>query len=193
MGKRQLQKEQTREILIKVAYDLFCQKGILATRVSDVAAGAGVSHGTVFVHFETQEALTGAVIETYGGKIAAVTHERAVASKDMAALLSAHLDAIKTHEAFYKRLVLENRLLPTVARDVWVTIQSAVAFHFSAVAAKERQRGNLVNLSDAILFNTWIGLVHHYLLNDDLFAPGAGVIETYKDTLIKSYLKLIRK
>ncbi|MHC1771792.1 MAG: TetR/AcrR family transcriptional regulator [Flexilinea sp.] len=48
---RELQKEQTKALLLKTAYDVFSKNGIMDTRVSDVAEAAGVSHGTIFVHF----------------------------------------------------------------------------------------------------------------------------------------------
>lgn len=61
---RQLQKEQTKELLLKTAYEIFSERGIMNTRMSDIARAAGVSHGTIFVHFQTQEALIEEVIET---------------------------------------------------------------------------------------------------------------------------------
>ena len=61
---RQLQKEQTKELLIKTAYMMFSERGIMNTRMSDIAKAAGVSHGTVFAHFLTQEALIENVVET---------------------------------------------------------------------------------------------------------------------------------
>ena len=192
-NKRLLQKEQTRALLMETAYALFSQNGIMNTRMSDIAVAAGVSHGTVFAHFENQEALISNVIETYGGKIALRTHELGSCCQSMAELLSAHLDGIREFEPFYTRLVIENHLLPTVAKDVWVSIQSAISFHFSQVAEKELQTGKSIDLPAHMLFNVWIGLVHYYLINGDLFAPNGSVMEQYHNVLIESYLKLIHK
>lgn len=192
-NKRLLQKEQTRALLMETAFTLFSQNGIMSTRMSDIAAAAGVSHGTVFAHFASQEALITKVIETYGGKIALRTHELSSSCQSMAELLSAHLDGIQEFEPFYTRLVIENHLLPTVAKDVWASIQSAISFHFSQVAKKERQADKSIDLPAHMLFNVWIGLVHYYLMNGDLFAPNGSVMEQYHDVLIESYLKLIYK
>ena len=69
-------------------------------------------------------------------------------------------------------------------RDVWSGIQSAVSFHFSQLAGRE------LGADTVLLFNTWMGLVHHYLANGDLFAPKERVIPRYADTLVTFYIKL---
>jgi AcrR family transcriptional regulator len=72
---RQQQKENTRRKLLDTALDVFSRNGITATRMSDIAEAAGVSHGTVFLHFESQEVLISAVIEDFGFRMASRTHE----------------------------------------------------------------------------------------------------------------------
>lgn len=185
--KRQAQKEETRRRLLQTAYETICERGIMNTRVSDIAHAAGVSHGAVFVHFASLEELITEVTEEYGRRIALRTHELASSSASMEALLRAHLAGIGEYEPFYTRLVIENRLLPQTVRDAWIGIQSAISFHFSRAVARELPgaQGDA-----ALLFNTWVGLVHYYLVNADLFAPEGRVIERYAETLIGFYIKM---
>ncbi len=49
--------------LIAAALDLFVQRGFAATRLDDVATAAGVSKGTLYLYFDSKEALFRAVIE----------------------------------------------------------------------------------------------------------------------------------
>lgn len=49
--------------LIAAALDLFVEKGFAATRLDDVAARAGVSKGTLYLYFDSKEALFKAVVE----------------------------------------------------------------------------------------------------------------------------------
>jgi hypothetical protein len=44
-----------------------------------------------------------------------------------------------------------------------------------------------------LLFNTWIGLIHHYLMNRELFAPGASVVERHGRELLDHFMYLISK
>ncbi len=186
---RELQKEQTGALLIKTAYEVFSEKGIMDTRVSDIAQAAGVSHGTIFVHFPSMEALIEKVVAVYGQKIALRTHELTGTSVSLSELLHAHLDAIMEYEPFYTRLILENRFLPVGARDCFVEVQSAVSLHFSRAAEREIRDSGVPSY---MLFNMWVGLVHYYLMNGELFAPGESVISHCGEALIQNYLKLLK-
>lgn len=188
---RDLQKEQTKSLLLKTAYDVFSEKGIMNTRVSDIAKTAGVSHGTIFVHFRSQEAMVEEVVAVYGQKIAMRTHVLAQSCEHLPELLRAHLDGIMEFEPFYTRLVIENRMLPPDARDSFIAIQSAISFHFSQVAQRELKSGQGGGIPSYMLFNMWVGLVHYYLENGDLFAPEGHVIRRYGETLIKNFMKLV--
>lgn len=188
---RKIQKEQTKKLLIETAYQIFSERGILNTRMSDIAQAANVSHGTVFLHFSTQEELITEVIEAYCGKIAARTHELAETSVTLRDLLAAHLSGIGEYEPLYIRLVIENRLLPLSARDAWIQIQSAVSFHFSQAIEQEEKKNALVPIPAYLLFNMWTGMIHYYLANSDLFAPDGKVIERYGEFLISNYLQMV--
>lgn len=193
---RQLQKEETRAALLKAAYDVFSARGIQAARMADIAKAAGVSHGTVFLHFATQERLVTDVLEAYCGEIIQDTHRSAVSCRTLREFLDTHIASIVRHEPFYTRLVIENRMLPEEARDAWTGLQSAVSFHFSQVL--ERERGGAASQEEteiplSFLFNMWMGLIHYYLGNGDLFAPEGGVLRRYGPDLINHYLKLVHK
>lgn len=188
---REIRKEQTRALLIRTAYDVFCHMGIMRARASDIAQAAHVSHGTVFVHFASMDALIEEVVAVYGQRIALRTHELAHGRAQLGELLRAHLAGIMEFEPFYARLILENRLLPPGARDSFIGIQSAISFHFAK--AMEHGAAYAAEIPPYFLFNLWVGLVHHYLSNGDLFAPDGGVICRHGDMLIKNFLTLVEK
>ena len=60
---RQRRKEARRGELTAAALQLFVEKGFAATRLDDVAARAGVSKGTLYLYFDSKEALFKAVIQ----------------------------------------------------------------------------------------------------------------------------------
>jgi AcrR family transcriptional regulator len=189
--KRQLQKEQTQQRILESAIEVFARQGILVTRMSDIAEEAGVSHGTVFAHFESQEALLSAVIEQFGLRMGQRTHALATASSSLRDVLLAHLKGIQENEAFYTRLVIETRGLLKVARETLISIQSAISFHISQAAERAMDNGTITKMPISLLFNTWVGLVHYYLANGDMFSPDGTVIETCGEVLIDHFMKLI--
>ncbi|MCH1639809.1 TetR/AcrR family transcriptional regulator [Paenibacillus timonensis] len=190
-SQRQQQKEQTRQRLIDTALSLYARQGLVATRTADVAREAGVSHGTVFAHFATQEALLNAVIEAFGTQTGARLHELASQGSSLREVLQAHLAGLREAEPFYARLVRENRLLPDESRHILTAVQSVVSHHLCAAAEREMQAGLIRNMPLHLLFNTWIGLLHYYLANDDLFAPEGPVLERYGEELLEHYLFLL--
>jgi len=188
---RQIQKEQTREKILKAAYEEFGKNGIMATRTSDVAKAAGVSHGTVFAHFKTQEELITAVIENFGERMLNRIHELTENCVGVREVLSAHLQGIREFEDFYTRLVIEIRFLPETSRTTFISLQSGMSFHLSKALKQEIDKGKIVELPIYFVFNTWNGLINYYLSNSDLFAPKESVIATHGDELLDCFMKLI--
>ncbi|ADZ21522.1 AcrR family transcriptional regulator [Clostridium acetobutylicum] len=193
VSQRQIQKQETRKKIIEAAYEKFKNKGIVKTTTSDIAKAAGVSHGTIFAHFKTQEELLREVIQVFCSKIIMHTHSVSEKAVTMREVLSAHLEGIKEFEEFYIRLVSEMNLLPKDSISVFVSIQSALSKHLTEVAEKEIDEGKIKRLPISFIFNTWIGLVNYYLLNRELFAPGESVIDRYKNQLVDNFIELIKK
>jgi AcrR family transcriptional regulator len=54
---------RTREALLAAAREVFEEQGFGATRMDDIAAAAGTSHGTVYTYFQTKEDLLEAVVQ----------------------------------------------------------------------------------------------------------------------------------
>jgi len=190
-SKRQAQKEQTRKKILQAACQVFSEEGFGSTTQA-VAKRAGVSHGAVFAHFPTVGDLLSALLTEFGDSIGARLHRLAENKQGMEELLAEHLAALAEYEAFYVRLLSERSRLPGGARSTLLSIQSAVAFHFYEVATREIREKKVKNLPPHMLFNLWLGLVHYYLLNKDLFSPEEPVLKRYKTELLGSYLTLIQ-
>jgi AcrR family transcriptional regulator len=62
--KRRRRKDARPSEIVEAARLTFLDKGFAATRIEDIAARAGVSKGTVYLYFDTKEALFEAVMRT---------------------------------------------------------------------------------------------------------------------------------
>lgn len=60
---RKRRKEARPSELTAAALELFVEKGFAATRLEDIAVRAGVSKGTLYLYFDSKEALFKAVIQ----------------------------------------------------------------------------------------------------------------------------------
>lgn len=185
------QKRQTRELLIRTAIRIFAENGILSVSTADIAKAAGVSHGTVFLHFPTRDELLTEVIETFGNQVTRRIHELVQDGVDLESVLKAHLHGIREFESFYTRLLTEAHGLPEKARDVLILIQSAISHHLSIVSERAMASGRIKTLPFHFLFNLWLGLVHYYLANKDVFAPEGSVVEQRGEELVANFVGLL--
>lgn len=191
--KRQKQKELTRKHLIETAMKQFGENGIITTKTADIAKAANVAHGTVFTHFPTQENLFIAVVEEFGIRITQRLQQLIDINSSLFEILEAHMTGLIEFEAFYSRLVIERRLLPKAVNNTYIMIQSTISFHIGIAAEKEMKQGTIRKLPIHILYNTWIGLIHYYITNGDLFSPDGSVLKKYFNELLQNYMNLIKK
>ena len=191
-GKRSLQKAETRERIITAAIKVFSVYGFSAPTLA-IAEEAHVSHGSIFVHFPTVEDLLISLLEYFSGDLNKELHSLSESGNDMAKLLNMHINVLIKYENFYTRLIKESVYLPEDAKNSFIAIQSTVSIHFFEALEHEINSGNIKDIPFHMLFNTWLGLVHYYLLNGDLFAPHGSVLKRHKNTLIKCYMALIKK
>ncbi len=183
--KRTAQKEQTRELLLNTAYIEFALKGFMATKTLDIAHAAGLSHGALFVHFSTREELLVKVIDEFGLRMGAKFQQLTPNKGTAEEVLTAHLKMIEEYESFYSRLVIEGPLLPCSVRNRIFMIQSGVAHHLEKAFVKSNKTTPI-----HLLLNSWLGLIHYYLANRDLFAPGKSVIATCGKELLHHFINI---
>lgn len=191
MNKRQEQKAKTREHIIEIAFNEFSNNGLSNTSTADIATAAGVSHGTIFAHFPTREMLLDTVIEEFGIRITKRLHELVDETCGMREILEAHLKGIEEYEDFYIRLISEAPLLQVSSRNTLIMIQSAISFHLTQVAEREQKNHKIKRMPLNLMFNTWVGLIHYYLTNQEMFAPGKSVVSRYREIWIEHFINLI--
>ncbi|MEV0245904.1 TetR/AcrR family transcriptional regulator [Nocardia sp. NPDC050712] len=63
------------EEILDAAVKVFARKGFAASRIEDVAAEAGIAKGSVYLYFESRNALLAGVFDSYAGKAAGVLAE----------------------------------------------------------------------------------------------------------------------
>lgn len=130
--------------LSAAALALFVEKGFAATRLEDIATRAGVSKGTLYLYFDSKEALFKAVIQE--GVVPVVAENEAIAaghSGTSFALLEKLLDnwwkkiGQTDFAGIPKLMVAEARNFPDVAQFYYEN----VICRFRALAGKALERG----------------------------------------------------
>lgn len=191
-GKRQIQKEATRENIVQTAMRVYSREGF-SISTNEIAKEAGIAHGSVFVHFHTRDELLLYTLNRIAEELGERLHTLSLAGEDLEKFLYAHIDILKEYEDFYTHLICELPSLPDEAQLALISIHSITSNHFSEAIGKAVKAGEIKDIPAHMLFNTWIALIHYYLQNKAVFAPGESVLTRYQDTLVSTYLALIRK
>ncbi len=190
---RKEQKDATQRRLVEVGLDFFAARGFANSNTADFAKAAGVSHGAVFLHFPTREALVLRVLDVFGDRLSAALKAAMQGEASFEGVLRAHLGVLRDYEPFYARLVQEGPLLPIRARSLLFIINASVSHRLKLVAEAEAAAGAMRKFAPHLLFNTWLALLHYYLANRDVFAPGESVLSAKGDELVAHFLDLVRK
>jgi AcrR family transcriptional regulator len=190
---RKEQKDATQKRLVETGLDFFAARGFANANTADFAKAADVSHGTVFLHFPTREALVLRVLDVFGDRLAAAFKAAMQGELSLEGVLRAHLSVLRDYENFYARLVQEGALLPAKARSFLFILHASVSHRLHLAAKTEAAAGRVRSIEQHLLFNTWIALLHYYLANRDVFAPGESVLEIKGDELVGHFLDLCRK
>ena len=182
----------TRDRLVNAAMALFARNGIAGTTTAEVARSVRMSHGVVFLHFPTRDDLVIAVIDEFGRRLSAEFRQAFEHDLGLRAVLQAHLRVLAELEPFYARLVTEAPMLPPKVRSTLMLLHAAVSYELFQALERERKAGRARKIDRSLLFNTWIGLVHHYLVNRDLFATGDSVIAEKGESLVNHFMSLVK-
>lgn len=95
MPARKDQKQATREKLLNAAAACFTEKGYEGCSVSDIVARAGVSQGTLYVHFKNKEDLFIAMIADEHGQGAEKARQAAATAPYLQGILGLLTDCIR--------------------------------------------------------------------------------------------------
>jgi AcrR family transcriptional regulator len=190
---RKEQKDATQRRLVEVGLDFFASRGFANSNTADFAKAAGVSHGAVFLHFPTREALVLRVLDAFGDRLSAALKAAMQGEGTFAGALRAHLGVLRDYEPFYARLVQEGPLLPIKARSLLFIINASVSHRLKLVAEAEAAVGTMRKIAPHLLFNTWLALLHYYIANRDVFAPRESVLAAKGEELVVHFLDLVRR
>jgi AcrR family transcriptional regulator len=188
---RARQKIHTRNRILDRAKHLCARQGFARTRTIDVARAARVSHGSVFVHFSSREDLMAAVVSEMAREITDALHALATTGASLPDVLAAHVACLAEREDQIRWLLLETAAMPKGFHTAWVGMQSAISKHISDAAERDMAAGRIRKMPLHLLFHTWIGLVHHYVMNRELFAPGRQVLHVHGPALVDHFCKLV--
>lgn len=191
--------EERKLQILAVAVSLFSERGFQGTTTKEIAQAAGVSEAMVFRHFATKVELYAAILDhkaCSGGTFEpAVMAADAIERKDDRAVFeSLALGALEHHEKDpqFQRLLLHSALEKHELAQMFFDEFVRRVYEFLGGYIRERQRdGALIEIEPAIVVRSFIGMVMHHSLNNNLWDPQRRLLNISNEKAAKHFTNIL--
>jgi AcrR family transcriptional regulator len=171
--------DERRSQILRVAVGLFSHEGFRGTTTKKIAQAAGVSEAMVFRHFATKEELYAAILDHKACSGDAIDLELLVADAvarrdDRAVFEGLAFNALEHHEhdPDFQRLLLHAALEGHELAQMFFEKFVRRVYEFLGAYIRERQsEGALIDIEPAIVVRSFIGMIIHHSLNNNLWDP----------------------
>ena len=192
--------EERRLQILAVAVSLFSNRGFRGTTTKEIAHAAGVSEAMVFRHFATKEELYAAILDhkaCRGGesfepeKMAAEGINR---KDDRSVFEALALGALKHHEndPEFQRLLLHSALEKHELAEMFFDQFVRRVYEFLGGYIRQRQReGAFIDIDPAIVVRSFIGMVMHHSLNNNLWDPGRRLLNISNEDAARHFTNIL--
>jgi AcrR family transcriptional regulator len=192
--------EERRLQILAVAVSLFSNRGFRGTTTKEIAQAAGVSEAMVFRHFATKEELYAAILDhkaCRGGesfepeKMAAEGISR---KDDRAVFESLALGALIHHEndPEFQRLLLHSALEKhELAQMFFDQFVRRVYEFLGGYIRRRQQEGAFIDIDPAIVVRSFIGMVMHHSLNNNLWDPGRRLLDISNEEAARHFTNIL--
>jgi AcrR family transcriptional regulator len=191
--------EERRLQILAVAVSLFSQRGFRGTTTKEIAQAAGVSEAMVFRHFATKEELYAAILDhkacSHSNFEPAAMAADAIRRKDdrgvFESLARGALDHHE-HDPEFQRLLLHSALEKHELAQMFFDKFVLKVYEFLGSYIRERQReGALIEIDPAIVVRSFIGMVMHHSLNNNLWDPNRRLLNISNEQAARNFTNIL--
>lgn len=191
--------EERRLQILRVAMQLFSQRGFVGTTTKEIARTAGVSEAMVFRHFATKEELYSAILDhkacLHDGLDPRLVVAEAIERKDDFAVFEGlALDALEHHDSDpeFQRLLLHSALEEhELAHMFWEKFVRRVYRSLGGYIRARQREGAIVDIEPALVVRAFIGMVMHHSLNNNLWDRKRSLLNISNKTAAREFANIL--
>lgn len=185
--------------ILSVAVRLFSQRGFGGTTTKEIAQAAGVSEAMVFRHFATKQALYAAILDHKACSGDSMNPEEMVAEAlrqkdDRGVFEKLAFGALQHHEVDpeFQRLLLHSALEGHELAEMFFEKFILRVYALLGAYIAERQRdGALIAIDPAIVIRSFIGMIIHHSLNNNLWDPNRRLLKISNQDAAKHFTDIL--
>ena len=195
--------DERREQILTTAINLFSRNGFRGTTTKEIARAAGVSEAMVFRHFETKEALYGAILDDKGCRedVARFPWEGSTELQraleegdDFAVFYNIGMKALEKHQTntsflrllFYSALE-EHELAAQFFNDF---VERVYVFIGEYIERRQRE-GAFRAIEPRIAVRAFIGMLIQHSLNNILWDKERRILNISNETAAKNFAEVL--
>jgi AcrR family transcriptional regulator len=198
-GGARLSAEARKLQILRVAVSLFSQRGFVGTTTREIAQAAGVSEAMVFRHFATKQELYSAILDHKACSGDSMNPEQMVAEAlkqkdDHAVFERLALGALNHHETDpeFQRLLLHSALEGHELAEMFFEKFILRVYALLGDYISERQRdGAMLEVDPAIVVRSFIGMIIHHSLNNNLWDPNRRLLKISNEDAAKHFTNIL--
>ena len=191
--------EERKLQILRVAVSLFSQRGFGGTTTKEIAQAAGVSEAMVFRHFATKQELYTAILDHKACSGDSMNPEQMVAEAlklkdDRAVFEQLALGALNHHEIDpeFQRLLLHSALEGHELAEMFFEKFILRVYALLGGYITERQRdGAMVKMDPLIVVRSFIGMIIHHSLNNNLWDPNRRLLKISNEEAAKHFTNIL--
>lgn len=191
--------EDRRLQILRVAVSLFSQRGFGGTTTREIAQAAGVSEAMVFRHFATKQELYTAILDHKACSGDSMDPEKMVAEArkqkdDRAVFEQLALGALEHHEfdPEFQRLLLHAALEGHELAEMFFEKFIRRVYEILGAYITERQGdGAMVKIDPSIVVRSFIGMIIHHSLNNNLWDPKRRLLDISNQDAAKHFTDIL--
>jgi AcrR family transcriptional regulator len=191
MNKRQLQKQKTREHILKIAKQEFVKKGFLNTTTNEIAQQAQIAHGTLFLHFKNKENLIVEILDLELDQISSSIQKVVSQSADLEQMLIQYLNLLEKDEKLFAVLARELPFYPQELRRKILFRDSLIRSNFHQVIETGIKKGIYRKIDPATAVTFLFGTINYYLSLRSIFVENDSVIAKFREQIVATFKALL--
>ncbi|MEP6569448.1 MAG: TetR/AcrR family transcriptional regulator [Acidobacteriota bacterium] len=198
-GATRMSAEDRKLQILRIAVSLFSQRGFGGTTTREIANAAGVSEAMVFRHFATKQELYSAILDHKACSGDSMNPEQMVAEalmqkNDRAVFERLALGALDHHECDpeFQRLLLHAALEGHELAEMFFEKFIRRVYELLGGYITERQHdGAMVKIDPAIVVRSFIGMIIHHSLNNNLWDPNRRLLQISNEDAAKHFTDIL--
>jgi len=190
--------EERRRQIIRVAINLFAQRGFRGATTKEIAAAAGVSEAIIFRHFATKEDLYSAILDDCscdnGVDHFDALQEMFQSDNDQAVFESLGLAILNFHDdnPELQRLLLHSALEGhELAQIFWDHTVMKTYECVGGYVRRRQQAGAFREMDPLIAVRAFLGMLIHHSINNNLWNTSRQVVNISNEVAAREFTRIL--